>query len=222
MKNLVRNILVLAAMLVMSCGPSIKVTDTWQAPDIKNAKSDKFLVMARVDDMVGRQRFENEIVAKLKNEGIQATESYKQYPSVNLNQKVTESDVEQFVTQLKKDGYQGVVLTVIKDVKKEVKTSQSGGYVSGGYYPAGYDYYGDFDYYYGSYYSPYGVGGTYVPSSQRTYESETYKLETVVYELSRPSSQQLVAVVSVDITDPKSASSIAPGYASKVVGSFDQ
>ena len=222
MKNLVRIITVFVVMFTVSCGPSIKVTDTWQAPDIKNAKSDKFLVMARVDDMVGRQRFESEIVLKLRKEGIQSVESYKQYPSINLNQKVSESDIEQFVAQLKKDGFQGVVLTVIKDVKKEVKTSSSGGYMAGGYYPDAYGYYGDFDYYYGSYYSPYGVGGTYVPSSQRTYESEIYKLETVVYELNRPAKQQLVAVVSVDITDPKSASAIAPDYATKVVGSFDK
>ncbi len=120
---------------------------------------------------------------------------------------------------IKNKGFDAVVLTVLRDKKKEVVSSETGGYTTGGYYPSYYGpYYGGFGMYYGSVYSPYGYGygGTYVPSETRTYTSETYVLETVVYDLKRPNGKQLVAVVSTEITDPKSASEIAPKYADAI------
>jgi len=199
-------------ILVISCGPSVSVTDSWKAPDIEESKSDHFLVMARVDDVIGRQRFEQEIVKQLKSRGVDAVESYKKYPEINLNLKMTPDQIEALEADLRKDGINAIVLTVIKDMKTEVKTTTSGGYNSG--------YYGGFNGYYGSYYSPYGYGGSYVPASSRTYESDIYKLESVIFDLDR-TGDQMVAVISVNITDPKSASEVAPKYAEKLAKQFD-
>jgi len=44
----------------------------------------------------------------------------------------------------------------------------------------------------------------------------------VVYDLTKKDGEQLVAVVSVDITDPKSASKIAPEYAKAVLKQFEK
>ena len=199
-------------ILVISCGPSVSVTDSWKAPDIEESKSDHFLVMARVDDVIGRQRFEQEIVKQLKSRGVDAVESYKKYPEINLNLKMTPDQIEALEADLRKDGINAIVLTVIKDMKTEVETTTSGGYNSG--------YYGGFNGYYGSYYSPYGYGGSYVPASSRTYESDIYKLESVIFDLDR-TGDQMVAVISVNITDPKSASEVAPKYAEKLAKQFD-
>jgi len=201
-----------AILILVSCGPSVTVTDSWHAPDITESKSDRFVVMARVDDVVGRQRFEQEIVKQLKAGGIDGVESYKKFPDLNLNLKMTPDQIDALVADLSKEGINGIVLTVIKDVKKEVKTTTSGGYSSG--------YYGGFNGYYGSYYSPYGYGGSYVPASSRTYESDIYKLESVVFDLDRPG-DQMIAVISVNITDPKSASEVAPKYAEKLAKEFE-
>jgi hypothetical protein len=59
-----------------------------------------------------------------------------------------------------------------------------------------------------------------VPAETRTYTSETYVLETVIYDLTKPDGKQLVAVVSSELTDPKSASKVAPEYADKVLKSL--
>ena len=200
-------------LIIVSCGPSVTVTDSWKAPDISESKSDHFLVMARVDDVVGRQRFEQEIVKQLKARGVDAVESYKKFPELNLNLKMTPAQIDGLVAEFSKEGINAIVLTVIKDMKTEIKTTSSGGY-SGGYY-------GGFNGYYGSYYSPYGYGGSYVPSSSRTYESDIYKLESVVFDLDRPG-DQMVAVISVNITDPKSASEVAPKFAEKLAKQFDE
>ena len=168
--------------------------------------------MARVDDVVGRQRFEQEIVKQLKAGGVDAVESYKKFPNLNLNLKMTPDQIDALVADLSKEGINGIVLTVIKDMKTEVNTTTSGGYTGG--------YYGGFNRYYGSYHSPYGYGGAYVPSSSRTYESDIYKLESVVFDLDRPG-DQMIAVISVNITDPKSASEVAPKYAEKLAKEFE-
>lgn len=200
------------SFLIFSCGPSVSVTDSWKAPDIADSRSDHFLVMARVDDMVGRQRFEQEIANKLREGGMDAAESYLRFPELNLNTKMSPAEIDQLEEKLAREGINGIVLTVIKDVKTEVRTTSSGGYHAG-YYPY-------FDGYYGAYYSPYGFSGSYVPASSRTYESEIYKLETVIFDLDRKG-DQMIGIVSVNITDPKSASEVAAKYADKVSKQFE-
>lgn len=200
-------------LMFVACGPSVTVTDSWKAPDIADSKSDHFLVMARVDDVVGRQRFEQEIVKQFQARGVDAVESYKKFPDLNLNLKMTPDQIDAMVADLAKEGINGIVLTVIKDMKTEINTTTTGSYHGG--------YYGGFNGYYGSYYSPYGYGGSYMPSSSRTYESDIYKLESVVFDLDRPG-DQMVAVISVNITDPKSASEVAPKYSEKLAKQFDE
>ena len=214
-----KKILTLAIILVLSSCSGIKVTDAWKADNLNTLKGKKILVIARSDDMVSRQRFEQEIANKLRASGVDATESYTKFPSMKHNQKRSETEIDQVVQIIKNEGFVGVVLTVLKDKSKEIVTSETGGYTAGGYYPSYYGgYYGGFGGYYGRVYSPYGYGygGAYVPSETRTYTSETYVLETVVYNLDLPKGKQLLSVVSVDVTDPKSASKIAPKYAEAV------
>lgn len=152
MKKITKYIAFLGLLMVLiSCGPSVTVTDSWKAPDIADSKSDDFVVMARVDDIVGRQRFEQEIVKQLKSRGVDAVESYKKYPDLNLNMKMTPDQIDELERKFRQEGINGIVLTVIKDMKTEINTTTTGGY-AGGYYP----YFGG---YYGSYYSPYGYGG---------------------------------------------------------------
>ena len=198
-------------LALVSCGPSVSVVDSWKAPDITDSKTDNFLVMARSDDMVSRQRFEQEIAKVLRKEGVQAVESYLAYPDLKLNKKTTPADIDALKSMFEKDGINAIVLTVLKDTKKELNTTTSS--YGPGYYPGFYGYYDSF-------YSPYGYSGAYTPASSRTYESEVYRLETVVFDLDRPG-DQLVAVISINITDPKSASEVAPKYAEKVAEQFE-
>lgn len=213
-----------AVALLVGCGPSIYVTDAWKSDQIKDVNNETFLVMVRTDSRSDRQILENNIAEQLRAEGVNAVESYTKYPSIQVNKKVTEEEVNEIVSTITNDGFEIVVLTVLRDVSSELVTEQSGGYYTGGYgggYPSRYGGgYGGFGGYYGSYYSPYGMGGSYVPATERTYTQEIYKLETVVYDLRKGSNNQLIAVVGVDITDPVSTSQIAEGYAKKVVERF--
>ena len=228
MKKLKQILLILLAVITISSCGGIKVTDSWTADELGGFKSKKILVIARTDDMVSRQRFEQEMAAKFRDAGFDVTESYKKFPNMKHNVKRTEEEVEQVVQIIMNEGFHGIILTVMKDKSTELVTSETGGYTSGGYYGGyggmGYGYggmggyYGGFGGYYGRAYSPYGYGygGTYVPSETRTYTSETYHLETVIYNLDLEDGKQLVSVTSVDVTDPSSASKTAPKYSEAV------
>ena len=210
--------LLILVMAFSSCS-GIKVVDSWKADEIGSLATEKILVIARTDNNVGRQRFEQEIADRLRSDGIDATESYKKFPAMKHNKEFTEQEISDRVQIIKNEGFKGIVLTVLKDMSKEIVTSETGGYVSGGYYPSYYGgYYGGFGGYYGRVYSPYGYGygGSYVPSETRTYTSETYHVETVIYNLDMEPGKQLQGVISIDVTDPKSASKVAPKYADAV------
>ena len=211
MKKFKQIIMVLSIAVIASSCSGIKVVDSWKADEINSLADAKILVIARSDDMVGRQRFEQEIAERLRAGGVDAMESYKKFPAMKQNQQLTEEQIAQRVQIIKNEGYKGVVLTVLKDMSKEIVTSETGGYVSGGYYPSYYGgYYGGFGGYYGRVYSPYGYG------YGRTYTSETYNLETVIYNLDLEPGKQLLGVIAIDITDPKSSSKVAPKYADAV------
>ena len=139
MKNLA---MLFTLILILANCSSIKVVDSWKADSINDLADKKILVIARSDDMVSRQRFEQEIADRLRAKGIDATESYKKFPAMKHNQKFTEEEIQQRIEIVKSEGFHGVVLTVLKDKSKEIVTSETGGYVSGGYYPS----------YYGGYY----------------------------------------------------------------------
>ncbi|RUA09067.1 MAG: hypothetical protein DSY82_06415 [Flavobacteriia bacterium] len=209
-------------ILLSSCS-TIKIVDSWKSDDVSVVKNEHIIVIARTDDQVARQRFEQEIANRLRSAGFNATESYKKFPAISVNKKETPEEVKKYIQILKNEGFEAVVLTVLRDKTKKIVTSETGSYVSGGYYPSYYGpYYGGFGRYYGSVYSPYGYGygGTYVPVETRTYTSETYVLETVVYNLKKADGKQLVAVVTAEVIDPKSSSKLAPEYADKVLKSL--
>ena len=136
MKKLKSVLLILLAIItVVSCS-GIKVTDAWKADEIGDIKEDNILVIVRTDDMVSRQRFEQEIADKVREGGNKATESYKKFPGMKHNVKRTEEEVDQMIQIIKNEGFGGVVLTVLKDVSSEIVTSETGGYTAGGFYPS--------------------------------------------------------------------------------------
>ena len=166
MKNFKKVLLLIILVVSFSSCSGIKVVDSWKADNINSLKDAKILVIGRSDDMVGRQRFEQEIAERLRAGGIDATESYKKFPAMKQNKELSEEEIAQRVQIIKNEGFKGVVLTVLKDMSKEIVTSESGGYVSGGYYPSYYGGYygGSYGGYYGAYCAPtitYGCAPVY-------------------------------------------------------------
>ena len=115
--------LIVIAAVIFSCS-GVKIIDSWKDDNISDLADAKLLIIARSDDMAGRQRFEQEIAERFRAAGIDATESYKKFPAMKHNEKQTEESIAQKVQIIRNEGYRGIVLTVLKDMSKEIVTSE--------------------------------------------------------------------------------------------------
>lgn len=206
-------------LILASCS-GVKVVNAWKGDNIATMKNQNILVIARTQNKQARIAFEEEIANQLRSTGYTATESFKKFPKLTPDDQMTEDKEELIKTILKNEGYNGVIVTVIKDIQESTTVSQDGGYYAGGtyggYYPM---YYGGF---YGYYRSPmsYSTYGNYTPSSTTVYTSKTYILETVIYNMDEPEGKQLVGVVTTEIEDPSNVTRTAEAYVKKIVEAF--
>ncbi len=84
----------LILILTISACSSVKITDAWKADDINSIANDNFLVIVRTDDNIARQRFETEIANKMREKGLKATESYKKFPNMPQNKKLSQQEIQ--------------------------------------------------------------------------------------------------------------------------------
>lgn len=206
----------IAVFALQNCA-STKVVDAWKAePSVVDLfKQKNVLVIARTANNQARLAFEIEIANALRDRGVKAMESYTKAPKIYPNKEMSEERVALIKSLLDSEGFDAVVLTVIKDKQETIRTSSSGIYFGAtynnyypGYYGGFYDYF-SYPYAYGSYYNSFGG---YIPTSSSTYVDTKYVLETVAYNLDEPSENQLVAVVTTSLDDPKEAYKTAEKY----------
>jgi len=221
MKKIIFSILVLALAVVTQSCSTVKVMDSWKSDNLASLKDKNILVVARTDNNQARMAFEEAIANELRARGMKATESFKRFPKLNPDQKPTEERQQMIKTILESEGYNGVVMSVVKDYQESTRTTRDGGYYAGGgIYPMGYPsyYYGFYGYYH--YPMSYSTYGNYVPYSTTTSVSKTYIVETVAYNMDETEDKQLVAIVTSEITDPRTMSSTADDYAKGIVKSL--
>lgn len=229
----IRNLILVVVVTfnLQSCG-GVKVLNAWKGDKeaIQSFKEKNILVIARTADNGSRLAFEIEIADRLRSKGLRATESFKKVTKLHPEIEMTEERRKLIQTLLETEGYNGIVITTIKDKQSVTSTSSSGMYSSGvyssgaygrggygGYYPV---HYGGFHNYYsstyasGSYYS--GFGG-YIPLSTSTYTTTTYVLESVIYNLDAGKEDQIIAVVTTELDNPKEAYKTAASYVDKIM-----
>ncbi|MGY0392524.1 hypothetical protein ACW5R3_08230 [Bizionia sp. KMM 8389] len=216
MKNTLKLAAILLMVITSSCS-GIKVLDAWKSDSAADIKDDNILVIARTQNKQARIAFEQELAKQLRAEGMKATESFKEMPNFNHDEKLTEQQLSNFKEFLNNEGYNAVVLTVVKDYQERTETSTDGGYYAGASYMPGYfpGYYGGFYGYYGNAMS-YSTYGSYVPMSSTTQVVKTYIVETVAYDLAQEEGKQLAAVVTTQIEDPQNMTKNAVEYTEKI------
>jgi hypothetical protein len=222
MKKIISPLLVAMTIIFFSSCSSVKVLNSWKADTIESVKDNNILVIARTDNMSARTVFENEIVKQLEERGIKATPSFTKFPKLNPDEEISEEQQKEIKNMLIDQGFNGVVLTVIKDVEELSKTTVEGGYYAGGNYAGYYPrYYGGF---YGYYRNPmsYSTYGNYVEQTISTRTAKNFILETVIYDLEAEGEKQLVGVVTSRIEEPESATTAAKQYVTAISKSFDK
>ncbi len=217
MKKTIYSLLGLTTLLVFNSCSSVKVLDSWEAENVSSINDKNIIVIARTENNQARIAFENEIVNQLKAKGLKATSSFTKFPKLNPDQKVSEDKQQQIKSLLTDEGFNAVILTVIKDVQEETRTVTQGGYYAGAMsYPR---YYRGF---YGYYYNPmsYSTYGSYVPETSTTYTSKTFVLESVAYNLEEAEDKQLVAVVTSQLENPSNVTNVAKEYVKAITKSL--
>lgn len=227
MKKTFKFITAIFILTIFAGCSSVKVLDSWKSGTSDQIRDNNILVIARTSNNQARIAFESEITQQLNADGIKATSSYSVFPATfNPEKELTEEQHKNFTAFLENEGYDGVVLSVIKDYQESTRTTTDGGYYAGGTYGSGYasyypGYYGGF---YGYYSHPYSYSsmGSYSPSTTTTSTVKTFILETVAYDLNQEDGKQLVMVVTTQIEDPQNMTKNAQEYVKKITKSLDK
>ena len=120
----------------------------------------------------------------MRAKGRKATESYSKFPNFDFEKEITEERKAKFKEILKAEGFDGIVLSVVKDMREETQIQEDGGYYAGGFYPSMYP-----NYYYNTGFYGYFTTQWHtlltedMPSTTTVSTIKTYILETVVYDL---------------------------------------
>jgi hypothetical protein len=213
--------LTVTSMILMLAGCSgVKVLNSWKSPQANTMRKQNILVIARTDNDKVRTIFEDEIVNQLHEEGYSAVASYVSIPKVKPDRKLSEEEVAAYKKEFREQGYNGIVITVIKENEELAKISKEGGYYAGGsyygYYPM---YYGDF---YGYYRNPasYSTYGNWEEEKMELQTAHNFILETLAYNLDLPEDKQLVTIVTTKIEEPDDLIGTAKTYVKKVMQSL--
>lgn len=215
---------IIVAVVLSSCS-SVKLADAWASENFDETKKNKIVVVARATDLDVRAIYEQEIVSKLKAEGIDAVAAYEAFPSLKENKNRSEEEKNQIVKMFSDEGIHAVLLTVLKDTKIQESsqenvtgdpftTTQKGAY--------GISFRGYLDVNSTSYLTRDLIPDNDLNSSGFGPElsSTTYVLEAVFYNLQLEKEKQLVGVYHIEATDPSSASEVLKGFVKIIAKQF--
>jgi hypothetical protein len=210
-----------AFALLTSCS-NVKVLNSFRADHADGIRDNNILVVARAAKPDARKAFEDEITKEIRARGINATPSYTKFPKLRPDQKLTEDRKNEIKDLLEKEGFNGVVLSVLKDYQELTRSVGEGGYEASVNYG-----YTDLPTYYGwgfyaYYHHPlsYSNEDVYVKESEDTITSRLFILETVAYNLEEPEDKQLVAVIRSQVENPDGVVSTANNYAKAIAKRF--
>ncbi len=207
---------IVALYTLSSCVSTVTVLDAWKSNKADTLRDKKILVIAVSESNEGRSAFEEEITRQLTKKHVEASTSYMKFPILNAKRTLSKEDKKEFVAKINKMGFNAIIVTVVKQRNELSKTVKHGDYYSGGSYSTIYpQYYGGF---YGYYNHPnsHPTYGNYVPSTTEVITEKHYVLETVIYNLDLPENEQLIAVVTSAVNDPKDAHKAAKEYVKKI------
>lgn len=167
----------------------------------------KILVVAKAKDDAKRMEMEDDIVSNLKKKGIDAVPSYVRLTSEMIKKKGNnEEALEQFVATLRKNDFDGILVTSLVDAQQSVEYNPAS--VSTRTVPVRY---GRFGRYYGT-----TRVGVYKPASVD--KQKEFIFESLLYDLRGSTKQNsLHWIGKIQVTDPANFDKATDQYAKKVV-----
>ncbi len=216
--------LVILSSVLLNCA-STKLTETWSSKDFNNTKSKKLLVVARSNDLEVRKAYENELVSRLKNQGVDAEAAHIKFPNLKESKNYSQEEIDAVLSMFNKNGIKSIMLTALKDTKLETsKNENNANYglasMKGRYGVSFTDYYNvhSIEYISGSLKPVYNNDN--ISENNLALSSTTYVLEAVIYDLTLESDKQLVGVCEIEATNPSSAKQVLNKFTTIVAKQF--
>jgi hypothetical protein len=205
-KTMKKTILFLALSLsLVACGSYL--TRAENVSKVKKSYS-KVYVLFWSQNKIARGLFERDVAQALGEKGITAVRSLDSGIDIPTDQKISESDAAGLASQLRAQGFDGVVLTNLVD-REEYKKEVPGRY-SYGNYPA-------YSMHFGSYLGYYPAV-SYEPGKQVT--GTIFVLESTLYDLSSPKEENLQWIGWFELEDPEDIQKTTASYAHELVSAL--
>ncbi len=189
------------ASILAACAPSTKIIGSWSSPDKPATPYENILVAGMSSNLVNRQAFEEELVATLIEDGVNASSSLT---LISVGSAKDEEGLAKALEAVRAAGHDGILTVALLDQTSETR------YVQGTttYAPMGYGgYYGRFGGYYG-YYAPM----TYDPGYYTT--DKLYYIEVNFYDAK---TEHLVWSSQSETTNPSNLEAFSHNFAGTVV-----
>ena len=217
-------VFVLITLLFSGC-KSFKVLYNWSAEDKESVEQKKILVVARTANKEVREAFEKEITTTLKAAGMDATSSYVLFPDYDPEKKRTEEEKGAIRKILEENGYNAVVMTVLKDYQEDARSGIAGDYeasVNYGYIDRPtYLGWGFYTYFYHP--LAYSTEDVYVEQTdEMMIVNKLYVLDSIAFNLDLPEEDQMVGLFRASIENPDNAISTAKSYAKAIAKTIDR
>ncbi|WP_298501590.1 hypothetical protein [uncultured Maribacter sp.] len=203
-------ILLLSILLFSGCS-GMKLSNSYKSDSFENLNKKKVLVISRTPLEDIRQEYELEIVAKLKSKGINAVASHIAFPNLKRIDNNTSERISEVISQFRKEGFDHLLLTSLKDVQEQEVLQKQGGYSSLN------EYYGNKYITLKGYYDDLNAAPRLptreIEETTNIILLTTYILEAVTYNLSLEEEKRLLSVTTAEVTNPDSGKEVRRAFA---------
>ncbi|RKN81385.1 hypothetical protein [Ulvibacterium marinum] len=203
-------VIAIVGLFLTGCS-GVKLANSYKSDSFETIQNQKVLVISRTPIEDVRKAYELEITRKLRARGVNAVASHIAFPDLKRIDNKTVDRIAKVIATFRKNGFDVVVLTSLKDVQEQEVMQKQGGYSSlmdyyGNHYVTLKGYYDDLN-------APPRLPPREVPE-ETTYRTETtYVLEAVTYNLALEEEKRLVSVTTAEVTDPDSGPAVRKGFA---------
>lgn len=193
-------------LLLLSCS-STRLIKSWKNPKFENFKPEKILVIGVTPDYEARKAFEFQIITELNARKINALQSAVVFESSFQNSELTEKDIENQVNELLSNGYETILVSLVKAVNDNQSYGSSASKT---------------DYHLQRsivYFLAYQVDFF----NQDYYDSyQVFNIEASLYSLKKDSNIALVWRATFDLIDPESTSKTIKSYTKKLIKALEK
>lgn len=183
-------------LLLLNCS-STQLVESWKNPDIDNYEPTKVLIVGLTSDMSARKKFEKQLKKEFEKRDVIAVMSLDILKGDELNERMTEADLNALETQLILDEYDTILLTKIIGVDDRIAYRKD----YGGYDETRRRFTEEYLMYQDIFYNP-----------EYYREYTIYHAETSMYCICPTKDRELIWKGYIDITDPTNIEQTVKDY----------